>query len=443
VHRPDAGALLVDGAEITLRSPRDAIARGIVVIHQELSLAPHLSAEENIFLGHFPRTKLGFLDRRTMRETTRALLDRMGIEVEPGRPVGELSIAQQQMVEIAKAISYDARILILDEPTAVLDESMVSTLFALIERLKLQGIGIVFISHHLEEIFRLADTVTVLRDGMRTGMSPVAAIDQDWLVAKMIGREFPTYTTADRAPGPPAVELDGLTSQGKFEDISFTAHQGEILGLAGLVGAGRTEVAQAIAGIAQPDSGTIRVFGQPARPRSPHAAARLGMAYVSEDRKAFGLLPNRPVQENATIANLSRFRRFGLLRVALERIFVRQVVKRLDIRLAGIDREIRTLSGGNQQKVLIGRALAVDPRIMIFDEPTRGVDIGAKREIYDFIEQQVAAGMCVILISSEMEEILRLSDRIVVLRRGRVAAILNREEASEASIMRAAALADQ
>lgn len=442
VHRPDAGELVLAGASTALRSPREAIAEGVVVIHQELSLAPHLSAEENIFLGHYPTTHFGFVDRRRMREGTRALLERLGIDLDPGRPVGELSIAQQQMVEIAKAISFKARVLILDEPTAVLDETMVGLLFSLIGRLKAEGIGIVFISHHLEEIFRIADKVTVLRDGRRTGVAGVADIDQDWLVAKMIGRDFPSYPTQARKPGAPALEVEKLTFPGSFADISFTARCGEIIGLAGLVGAGRTEVAQAIAGIRRPASGTIKLFGQAVRIKSPTAAARYGISYVSEDRKALGLLPNRPVRENATLSALSRFRKLGLLHLAAERSYVQRVIGRLDIRLAGMDREIRTLSGGNQQKVLIGRALAVEPCILIFDEPTRGVDIGAKSEIYQFINELVAVGMCVILISSEMEEILRLADRVIVLRRGRIAATLAREEASETTIMRAAALAD-
>ncbi len=439
-HRPDAGQLLIEGVETTLRSPRDAIARGVVVIHQELSLAPHLSAEENIFLGHFPRNRLGLIDRSYVRAHTRDVLKRLTIDIDPRQPVGELSIAQQQMVEIAKAISFKAKALILDEPTAVLDETRVGTLFDLIRRLKADGLGIVFISHHLEEIFRIADTVTVLRDGKRTGVSPVAQIDQDWLVAKMVGRDFEQHVAKARQFGAPALEVENLSLPGQFEDISFSAREGEIVGLAGLVGAGRTEVAQAIVGITKPASGSIKVFGREARVRNPRAAARLGIAYVSEDRKTFGLLPNRPVRENATIANLARFRRFGMLRLAQERDYVKSVIKRLDVRLPGMESQIRTLSGGNQQKILLGRAMAIEPRILIFDEPTRGVDIGAKREIYAFIEALVANGTCVLLISSEMEEMLRLSDRVVVLRNGRVAATLSREEASEISIMRAAAL---
>lgn len=441
VHRPESGQLFLDGQEVVLRSPADAIDRGIVVIHQELSLAPHLSVAENIFLGHFPRTWLGLVDRRRMRNETRSLLQRLHIDIDPQTLAVDLSIAQQQMIEIAKAISFNAKVLILDEPTAVLDESMVDTLFDLVAKLKAEGLGIVFISHHLEEIFRIADTVTVLRDGKRTGVAAVADVDQNWLVSKMIGRDFPEFSAGMRKIGEPALEVRGLTLSGVFEDISFTAHKGEIVGLAGLVGAGRTEVAQAICGVTRPTSGEVRVFGRTVRLKNPKAAARLAMAYVSEDRKALGLLPNRPVKENATISKLSRFRRLGFLRLGKERAYVADMIRKLDIRLAGMDVEIRTLSGGNQQKVLIGRALAVDPRILIFDEPTRGVDIGAKSEIYAIMEELVSNGICVVLISSELEEILRLSDKVVVLRRGRVATTLSREEASESTIMHAAALA--
>jgi ABC-type sugar transport system ATPase subunit len=442
VYRSDGGRLVLDGADLRLSGPREAIAAGIVVIHQELSLAPHLSAEENIFLGHYPRTALGTVDRRTMRRRTADLLDRLAIRIDQRRPVGELSIAQQQMVEIAKAISLDARVLILDEPTAVLDETMVATLFDLVRRLREDGLAVVFISHHLEEIFVIADRVTVLRDGRRTGEAAVRDVDHDWLVSHMIGRTFESHAARGRKSGEPVLEVDGLAVAGVFEGVSFAVRAGEIVGLAGLVGAGRTEVAETIVGVRRATAGTIRIRGNPADIANPNTAARLGIAYVTEDRKALGLLANRPVRENATIANLTRFRRFGLLRLSRERSYVADLIRRLDVRLAGMEVEIRTLSGGNQQKVLIGRALSLEPEILIFDEPTRGVDIGAKREIYALIEDLVAAGTAVLLISSELEEILRLSDRVVVLRGGRVAATLSREEASEETVMRAAALAD-
>lgn len=440
VHRADGGTIELDGRELSVTSPQAALDHGIVVIHQELSLAPDLTTAENIFLGHFPRNALGLLDRRKMRERTRELLNRLSVEIDPTVPVGRLSIAQQQMIEIAKAISVEAKMLVLDEPTAVLDANRVDTLFELVERLKAQGIGIVFISHHLEEVFRIADRVTVLRDGERTGVSDVSEVDQDWLVSKMIGRNFEAFHTQARGRGELALELENLSSDGAFQDVSFAVREGEIVGLAGLIGAGRTEVAQAIFGVRPHSSGRIKIFGQPTRFSGPRAATRQGIAYVSEDRKAFGLLPNRPVRENVTISNLARFRSFGFLRLDRERSFVREQVAQLDIRLPSMQAEISTLSGGNQQKVLLGRALAGRPRVLIFDEPTRGVDIGAKREIYRFIEELAEEGVAIVVISSEMEEVLRLSDRVVVMRGGRVAAELPRGEATEESIMRAASL---
>ncbi len=441
VYQPDGGQLVVDGEARRFRSPREALSAGVVVIHQELSLAPSLSAEENIFLGRFPRKAFGVIDRGLMRARTRQVFEQLGITVAPQDIVATLSIAQQQMVEIAKAISVDARILVLDEPTAVLDENRVDVLFATIERLRANGIGIVFISHHLEEIFRIADKVTVLRDGRVTGSAKVADVDQEWLVARMIGRSFVAHEPHARRVRQPALSIKNLSVPGEVSDITLTVSEGEIVGLAGLVGAGRTELARSVIGLSGPVSGSIEVFGRTVRIRSPNAAAQLGIAYVTEDRKAQGLLPNRSVRENATIANLRRFARWGILRLATEARYAREMVKRLDVRLASPVVEIRTLSGGNQQKVLIGRALAIEPRILLLDEPTRGVDIGAKQEIYAALERLVADGMAVMLISSDLEEILRLSDRVVVLRRGRVAATLTRAEASETTIMRAAALA--
>ena len=441
VHQPDAGEVSVGGVPRRLRSPRDALAAGIVVIHQELSLAPDLSAEENIFLGRFPCTALGTVDWRAMRTRAAALFGQLAVAIDPDRPVGTLSIAQQQMVEIAKAISVAARVLVLDEPTAVLDEQRVATLFGTVQRLRSQGLGIVFISHHLEEVLRIADRVTVLRDGRVAGSARVAEIDQDWLVGCMIGRDFPAHSPHVGRSGRSALQVDGLTVPGEFTDVSLTVREGEIVGLAGLVGAGRSEIARAIVGLSRPNAGSITLFGKPVTIRNPNAAARHGIAYVTEDRKTQGLLPNRPVRENATISNLRRFATAGILSLSAEARYVRDLVKGLDVRLAGPGVEIRTLSGGNQQKVLIGRALTVGPRILILDEPTRGVDIGAKQEIYRLIERLVSEGMAVLLISSEMEEILRLPDRVVVLRRGRVAATLGRGEATESSIMKAAALA--
>jgi ABC-type sugar transport system ATPase subunit len=443
VYRPDSGELKVAGEPYRPRSPKDAIAKGVVVIHQEFSLTPHLSAEENIFLGHYPVTCFGVVDRPEMRRRTLELLKRLSIEVDPGLPVGRLSVAQQQMVEIAKALSLDARALILDEPSAVLDEGNVDVLFGVLRRLREEGLAIVYISHHLEEVFQIADAVTVLRDGAKTGSAQVSAVDHEWLVGRMIGRDFPAYDSRARRHGDIALEVSGLTLKDKFEDISFSVRQGEIVGLAGLVGAGRSEVAQAIFGLHRPQSGTIRVFGTERKIRSPGDATKLGIVYTPEDRKSQGLLLNRPVSENITISVLRRFYHPPVMNLNEERRFALEMVGSLDVRLQSIRSEVRNLSGGNQQKVLLARSLAVEPKILLLDEPTRGVDIGAKQEIYEFIENLIAQGVAIVLISSEMEEILRLSDRIVVLRRGRVARTLARGEASEDIIMKAAALAQQ
>jgi len=442
VYRADRGTFIVDGRSVSLHSPQDAFAQGIVVIHQELSLAPDLSAEENIFLGHFPRTSLGLIDRGAMRRTTLALFERLQIRVAPTIPVGRLSIAEQQMVEIAKAMSLKARVLILDEPTAVLDGNRVEVLFDLIRRLKTEGVAVVFISHHLDEVFRIADRVTVLRDGSRTGVEAVAHIDQDWLVTRMIGRSFALQKGAERALGEVALSVESLSCAPHVREVTFELRCGEILGMAGLVGAGRTEVAQAIFGLRHLTGGRVRLFGQEKRFRDPRAAVRAGLAYLSEDRKAFGILPNRPVRENVTISSLRRFSPWHILRIGRERAFVAQAIRDFDIRLSSMEAFIHRLSGGNQQKVLLARALASRPRVLIFDEPTRGVDIGAKREIYRLIETLAADGAAVLVISSEMEEVLRLSDRVIVMRNGQVAAQLPRNEATEESIMRAASLSN-
>jgi ABC-type sugar transport system ATPase subunit len=440
IYQPDGGAIMLDSKEVAFKSSMDSMGRGVIVIHQELSLAPHLSVEENIFLGHFP-TRFGFIDRVKLREEASRLLKRLSIDIPLGTRAGSLPIAQQQMVEIAKALSHDARVLILDEPTAVLDSDRTEQLFSVVNALKAQGIGIIFISHHLDEIFRICDRVTVLRDGKLAGSANVADIDQNWLVHNMVGRGF----NFDRVPSEKAgsrtiLKVQGLSSPGVLNDISFELATGEILGLAGLVGAGRSEVGRALVGVLPRSSGTIELDGRPAQFANPQAANKAGLIYVTEDRKAEGILHNRPVRENATIANLKQFTTSGFLSSRAENAFVADYTRKLDIRMANAGVEIRNLSGGNQQKVLLARALSVRPKVLILDEPTRGVDIGAKQEIYTFIRELVKGGMSIVLISSELEEILRLSDRILVMRQSRIVAKLDHHEASEASIMRAAAL---
>jgi ABC-type sugar transport system ATPase subunit len=439
VYRPDSGQIFISGSPFQPKSPREAIENGIVVIHQELSLTPDLSTEENIFLGHYPMTPFGTVDRRRIRMETLKLLQRLSVHVEPARAAGQLSVAEQQMVEIAKALSRNSKVLILDEPTAVLDDENTAILFKVLKRLQAQQLGMIYISHRLEEVFKVADQVTVLRDGKCTGTARVTDVDQSWLISRMIGRNLLTHQTREQNLRKVALDVRNLSRKNQFRNVSFTVRQGEIIGLAGLVGAGRTEIARTIFGLARMDSGSIEVFGRSTRIRSPADAISAGLIYVTEDRKAQGLFLNRPVMENITMGNLERFFKFPSLRRSLEWRFVSALVSALDIRAANLSGAVRTLSGGNQQKVLIARSLGLEPKILILDEPTRGVDIGAKQEIYSIIDNLTKQGMAIVLISSEMEELLRLSDSIVVLREGQITATLGRQDATEDAIMKAAA----
>ena len=439
VYRPDKGQISLSGQAFHPRSPREAITHGIVVIHQELSLTPHLSTEENIFLGHFPVTAFGTVDRKRIRTETLKLLHRLSVRVDPGRPIRHLSVAQQQMVEIAKALSLSPKILVLDEPTAVLDDESTNILFQVLRRLRAQDLGIIYISHRIEEIFSIADRVTVLRDGKCTGTAEVKDVNQDWLIQRMIGRNVLVERPAANDSGKLALQVRNLSRQGHFGGISFAVKQGEVLGLAGLVGAGRTEIAKTIFGLTQPSSGSIAIFGKPLKPGSPGKTIKAGLVYVTEDRKASGLFLNRPVIENITAGGLGRFFKFPCLRLKAEGVFAREMVSRFDIRMRGLKAPVRILSGGNQQKVLIARAVGLGPKILILDEPTRGVDIGAKQEIYSTIKALAAKGLAILLISSELAELLHLSDTIIVLREGRITARLTRDNATEDAIVKAAA----
>ena len=439
VHRPDRGQISLSGQAFQPRSPREAITHGIVVIHQELSLTPHLNTEENIFLGHYPVTAFGTVDRTRMRTETRKLLHRLSVRINPAKSVRRLSVAQQQMVEISKALSLNPKILVLDEPTAVLDDEAARVLFQVLRRLREQDLGIVYISHRIEEIFELADRVTVLRDGRCTGTAQVKEVDQEWLIRRMIGRNLLIHQSNRNDGGTVALRVQGLSRKGHFENISFTVKQGEILGLAGLVGAGRSEIARTIFGLARASSGSVEIFGKIVKAGNPKDSIKAGLVYVTEDRKADGLFLNRPVIENITAGNFKPFFKFPCLRLKAEWDFAREMISRFDIRTRGLKTPARVLSGGNQQKVLIARAVGLGPKILILDEPTRGVDIGAKQEIYSIIEALAAKGIAIILISSEMAELLRLSETILVLREGHISANLTRETATEDAIVKAAA----
>ncbi|AGF73132.1 sugar ABC transporter ATP-binding protein [Corynebacterium halotolerans] len=425
VHQPDGGRILVDGRETVLPNTKAAEALGIATIHQELNLVPSMSVAENVLLGRTPR-RFGLVNYPRLRRDARAALEVIGVDVDLDTPVGELGIARQQLVEIAKALSMDARMLILDEPTAALTGHEIDQLFRVVDDLKAKGVGMVFISHHLDEIARIADSVSVLRDGEFVAEVP-ADTEEDELVRLMVGRDidnqFPRQTPRI---GEPILEVDTLSSHGKFEDVSFTVRAGEVVGLAGLVGAGRTEVVRALAGADAIDSGAVRVDGRPLPLRNIAEAIRRGIGHVPESRKSQGLVLDGSVGENLGLATLRSTSRLGLADRAGQRRRAGEVAEKLRIRMADLDQPIRNLSGGNQQKAVFGRWVLAGSKVLLLDEPTRGVDVGAKVEIYNIINEITAAGGAVLMVSSELPEVLGMSDRILVMSGGRLAGELPR-----------------
>ncbi|MCF3144620.1 sugar ABC transporter ATP-binding protein [Streptomyces platensis] len=440
-HRPDEGRLLVDGDEVTVRSAQDAERLGIATIYQEFNLVPGLTVAENIFLGRQPRTRLGLVDKKTMRTRAAELLRRVRLDVSPNTPVAELGIARLQMVEIAKALSLDARVLIMDEPTAVLTSEEVETLFEIVRELRDAGVGIIFITHHLDEIGALGDRVTVLRDGRSVAEVP-ASTDEDELIRLMVGRDIAEQYPRRRPdePGAPLLRVRGLTRNGTtagpvFEDIGFEVRAGEVVGLAGLVGAGRTEVVRAIFGVDRHDAGTVEIDGKELARGDVRAAMRAGLGLVPEDRKGQGLVLDASVQDNLTLARLDRDTRGGLVDRGAQRREAATAAERLKVRMSGLGQSARTLSGGNQQKIVIGKWLLTDTRLLILDEPTRGIDVGAKVEIYQLINELTAAGRAVLMISSDLPEVLGMSDRVLVMSQGRLAGELSAEEATQDAVM--------
>ena len=439
VYRPDAGTILMAGQSLVNETPRQARERGISMIHQELNLALNLSVAENIFLGRAP-TRGGLIDWRRLYADAEVLVDRLGIELDVRAPVEDLSVARQQMVEIAKALSLDARVIIMDEPTSALTERETESLFGIIGRLKSQRVAVVYISHRLEEIFRVADRVTVLRDGRLVGSLPLAEASQAQLIGMMVGRELTTlYPKQSIEIGEPVLEVLHLRRSGELDDISLVLRRREILGLAGLVGAGRTELVRVLFGADQLDSGQILIEGRPVHIRSPADAIRLGLGFVTEDRKLQGLVLGMTVRENTTLASLSRIARLGFIDVHRERGLATRLVEQLGVRTPTIEQTVENLSGGNQQKVVIAKWLATTPRILILDEPTRGIDVGAKAEVHALMSGLVREGVSILMISSELPEILGMSDRILVMRQGRISGEFSREDATQEAILACAA----
>ncbi|HEX5685160.1 MAG TPA: sugar ABC transporter ATP-binding protein [Ideonella sp.] len=437
IYQPDAGTISLNGASLVFSSPRAAEAQGVVMIHQELNLVAHLSVAENMFLAREPK-RGWFIDRGRMRADATRCLARLGVAIDPDLPVHQLPVAQQQMVEIAKALSMNAKVLIMDEPTSSLTEAETGHLFRVIEELRRDGVGIVYISHRLDEMARIVDRVTVLRDGRWVGSSAFADTTVDRIVAQMVGRELEDKFPPRRSSPTSQTLLDvrGLQRNGVFGPVDFDLWRGEILGFAGLIGAGRTEVARTLFGAEVKDAGSIRFGGEELRIRSPIDAIRHGIAYVSEDRKAHGLAVKMTVAENITLANLQAVcGRGGFIDFHAETETARRYIDALGIRTPGPQQPARLLSGSNQQKVVISKWLFRQARLIIFDEPTRGIDVGAKYAIYELMDRLAADGIGVILISSELPEILGLTDRVAVFHEGRLVKTLATRGTSQEEIM--------
>jgi len=439
VVRRDSGDMLVDGRPVDFHSPHDARDAGIAVIYQEPTLFPDLSIAENVVMGYHPLGSLKRIDRRAMKRQVQGLLDRLGVRLDPERPVRGLSIADQQIVEIAKALSFDARVLIMDEPTAALSGAEVERLFTVVRTLREQGAAVLFISHRLEEVFTICDTVTVMRDGAVVHDARIADMTPDEMVRRMVGRELSAlFPKQDTAIGAPILKVHRLTREGVFFDVSFEVRAGEIVALAGLVGAGRSEVARAIFGIDKPDAGHVEVDGRRLPAAKPLAAMRAGIGFVPEDRREQGLVMDLSVARNATMTRMGVLSRFGLIGGGAENRVAREWSSRLQLKFHRLENPVRFLSGGNQQKVVLAKWLATEPKLLILDEPTRGIDVGTKAEVHRLMSELAGRGLAVLMISSELPEVLGMADRVLVMHEGRLTAELSRAEADEESVIRAA-----
>ncbi|AZS38285.1 Ribose import ATP-binding protein RbsA [Microbacterium lemovicicum] len=439
LYRRDAGEFLLEGASVDFTSTAQSKAAGIAVIYQEPTLFPDLSVTENIFMGRQPANRMGRIDRKAMRAEAAEIFQRLGVGLDPDRITEGLSIADQQIIEIAKAISLDARVLIMDEPTAALSGVEVERLFAVARSLRDEGRALLFISHRFDEVFALCDTVTVMRDGSYVDTTSIADTSVDELVRQMVGRDVTElYPKLSAEIGDVVLAVDGLTRRGVFNDISFTLRAGEIVGLAGLVGAGRSEVARAIFGVDPYESGSVTLHGALLPKGDPRKATARGIALVPEDRRKQGLVLEDGVSRNMTLAIRSKLSTWGLIWGARENQAAEVWASRLEVKTAALDAETGTLSGGNQQKVVIGKWLATEPTVLIVDEPTRGIDVGTKSEVHRLLSELAQQGLAILMISSELPEVLGMADRVLVMREGRLTGEFPRAEATPEAVMFAA-----
>jgi len=440
IYQPDGGQILVDDKPTPFSVPQAAATHGVTAIHQETVLFDELSVAENIFLGHAPRNKFGLIDLAAMTEKARALLSGIGADIDPATKLKDLGIASKHLVAIGRALSIDARVVIMDEPTAALSHKEIEELYELVESLKAQGKAILFISHKFDEIFRIADNFTVFRDGQLVGDGAIADVTEAALVKMMVGRDvsqiFPQRTpnVADTV-----LSVSGYSHPTEFEDISFELSKGEILGFYGLVGAGRSEFMQALFGITRTSAGATEIDGAPVQIRSPADAVDNGIVYVPEDRGKQGAILDLPIFQNVTLPSLGRISSKGFLKLAEEFALARSYAERLDLRAASLDTHVGNLSGGNQQKVVIAKWLATQPKVIILDEPTKGVDIGSKAAVHQFMAELAAEGLAVIMVSSEIPEVLGMSDRVIVMREGRIVAELADDDLKPETLVRHAA----
>jgi len=445
VYPADSGEILLDGRRVKFAGPNEAQGAGISIIHQELNLLPDLSVAANVFMGRESRSRFGLLDSREQARRAREVLARLGVSIDPWERVGRLSIAQQQMVEIAKALSLNARVVIMDEPSATLGTGELERLFEVVSALKSHGVVVIYISHRLAEVFQIADWVTIFRDGAVVDSRAIGDIDRTTLVRLMIGSSTFTEQFPPRgaSAGAEALRIERMSSAPVLHDITLSVRYGEIVGLSGLMGSGRTELAQTIFGVRHHESGSILMDGKPIRARRPSSAIRRGVGYLPESRKEEGLVMGLSVAHNSALASLGRRQRFGFIEHAAERAAVSQTVQSLNVITPSLSQEVERLSGGNQQKVVIAKWLICRPRLIVFDEPTRGVDVGSKVEIWRLMRDLANAGAAIVMISSEIPEIIGMSDRVLVMHKGRIAGELSAEQASEEAILTLASFGEK